>query len=444
MTTKYPRAPKLSHGTCIATHSLIESAQRVFFFRSTDPVNWIDLSTLIEAIVIHDRIAFPMVHREYAEPLLKPLFDSGIADPWWPEAAVFNIEKSSKADLWASDSPGAEVRLLVTGWPDEQYEKLSDRGRVAIDGVAHGFGECALMSDNDELSILLFGQAARSSSGPRFDNAVKSAMEAGLTALKSLTSTERSFYAIPHESNRDIYNHYANHLRDLGNSANAQIVKSLVEEAWFDPVSVEQVARDTLYLTLKRDYEKKVVGSVSKGVSVVPSAPLTAIALKNTEKLNDLVLRAVELRDAFAGFRSLLSEYRSLHAHLSDAPTLRNALELERVETAFAEAIDAAMRRVRSDLSLTTRRVFNLLELLRRTAIAGEAKVPFEEITKQLLGISNDWVHMSYGNLFDVVRHFSTVTDLNTSSIRLVGKELDKDFTARIGRFRRQSLTIMD
>jgi hypothetical protein len=99
MTEKLPRAPKLDSGTCIATAALIESANHVFFHRTISPVHWLDLCTIVEAIVSHDKLAFPMTHNEYAEPLLKPLFDSGLADPWWPEGNIINFP-GSKEEAW--------------------------------------------------------------------------------------------------------------------------------------------------------------------------------------------------------------------------------------------------------------------------------------------------------------------------------------------------------
>src|SRR5205085_8011652 len=112
------------------------SAQRVFLWHSPSPIHWMDLSTIIESIVIYDNLAFPVVHNEYAAPLFEPLIKSGLADSWYPEAALVNGPMlGSKEEMWKDErkvpqdrylrDAGGAIKVLAGWWPDANYESLS-------------------------------------------------------------------------------------------------------------------------------------------------------------------------------------------------------------------------------------------------------------------------------------------------------------------------------
>jgi hypothetical protein len=150
--------------------------------------------------------------------------------------------------------PGERISLLA-GWPDKRYESLSDTRKKAIDGIGFGFAETALLPDNEEAAILLWGSSPRLSSEQSYESAALSCLTNGVADTTRLSPEQRARFRFPHENTRDMYNHYAKHLRDLANDAHATIIKSLVEEPFFDPVSVETVHKD-LYRLLKTNYEE--------------------------------------------------------------------------------------------------------------------------------------------------------------------------------------------
>jgi hypothetical protein len=177
MTATMPRGPKLDSGTCIATPALIESSQRVFLFHSKSPLHWIDLCTLIEAIILHEKIAFPVIHRNYAEPLAKPLRDAGLLDLWWPEAGLVRGPPTRKEDKWRGPAEFGEdiqerMALLSGGWPDQHFDGLADTRKAAIDGIAHGFSEPALSANivkTPRKSLCYYGELKRGEERPMKD-----------------------------------------------------------------------------------------------------------------------------------------------------------------------------------------------------------------------------------------------------------------------------------
>ena len=109
---------------------------------------------------------------------------------------------------------------------------------------------------SNTLQVLLWGGwRTRFSDHPGFEDAAVSLMKEGMNNFTRLSPTERAAYTVPHRCSQDVYNHYAKNLRDLGNDAQATIVKSLVEEPFFDAVSVESAVRDTLGGILQKGYE---------------------------------------------------------------------------------------------------------------------------------------------------------------------------------------------
>jgi hypothetical protein len=70
-----------------------------------------------------------------------------------------------------------------------------------------------------------------------------------------MSPAERAAFNVPHVTGQDTYNHYASFMRALANDAQVVLIKSVIEEPYFDPVSVEAAARDSLHAILKRDYE---------------------------------------------------------------------------------------------------------------------------------------------------------------------------------------------
>jgi hypothetical protein len=155
----------------------VESAQRVFYFHSTSPLHWIDLSTIIEAVILHEKIALPVLHDNYAEPLVRPLMDADVLDPWWPEAGLYNGPMlGTKEEIWTKQpdknkvtaDAHAAIRMMCGGWPDDHFEGLSEARKKAINGIAHGFAPAALMGPemtDDVSTILLWGTKTRETAG---------------------------------------------------------------------------------------------------------------------------------------------------------------------------------------------------------------------------------------------------------------------------------------
>jgi hypothetical protein len=429
MTDAMPRAPRLREGTCIVTPALLESAQRVFLHHTSSPIHWIDLCTLIETIFLHDRIAFPTVHSEFAEPLLKPLLDSGMADRWWPEANIFNFG-GSKETAWKAPTRQQTVRvpLMSGGWPDKNYERLSQAQKDAVDGIAHAFSESALMPENHERSVLLWGGSARWASDDTYEKAATSLLEQGIRSIETLTPAERIAFKRPHEGIKDSYNDYANNIRTLANGARVQVVKSLVEEPFFDPVSIDISARDTLYLLLKKDYESGVVAHINKYIRTIPAPPFAAIAFSKCSNVNDVIRVAIEQKKTYRAYGELLQTYRKLHSELVMSEKLSAQQELKRIEASFDEALKQCMKRLEIPGKPDAKLIFDGLYGLRRIAIAivKSDYTPFlDRIGGRLLDLAKMWVYTNYGGIYDIVRNYRNISQLTGTSRRLTGRELD-------------------
>jgi hypothetical protein len=299
MTASMPIAPKLESGTCIATAALIESAERVFLFHSNSPLHWIDLCTLIEAIILHDKIAFPVIHRQYATPLLQPLENAGLLDIWWPEAGLVTTLSSSKEDAWKPDKFGNisdRIAIMQGGWADEHFESLSETRKAAINRLALGVGCFALSKvEWDEGPILLWGAESRLTAADKIEEVAATLLQKGITKIQKMSPTERAAITTTIPS----YNDYANCLRTLANDARAILIKSVIEEPYFDPVSVEGAARESLHAILKKEYEDKIISTINKFVKVVPASPFAGIALSRANSLDEIIQVAIKLRHSF-------------------------------------------------------------------------------------------------------------------------------------------------
>jgi hypothetical protein len=446
VTEKMARAPQLESGTCIATAALIESANRVFFHRTISPVHWLDLCTIIEAIVLHDKLAFPMTHNEYAEPLLKPLFASGLADPWWPEGNIINFP-GSKEEAWKQGTTPAERAnllpaekiSLLAGWPDKRYESLSNARKTAIDGIGFGFAEIALLPDNEEAAILLWGSSPRLSNEQSYESAALSCLTNGVSDTTKQSAEERAEFKFPHESTRDMYNHYAKHLRDLANDAHATIIKSLVEEPFFDAVSVETIHKD-LYSLLETNYEEHVVPHLSENMRVIPEPPFAAIAFSKSSNLNEVMSVAVDLRDSFSSYRSLLTIHRQLHAELAEPRSLSQIIslnkEIQKIEASFSTALEQNVKRFAVDVGLRPRFIFDVLQGVRKLAIAyapNSYKSLIDQTAEKLIDVIAGCSYMHYVGVYEIVSKYPGIFHLNGTVQRLINKELDKNAQAVLG-----------
>ncbi|ANL74245.1 hypothetical protein AMC83_PA00018 (plasmid) [Rhizobium phaseoli] len=425
MTAQLPRAPALEPGTCLLTAALIESAQRVFFFRTTSAIHWVDLCTVIEALLLYDKIAFPMVQRQYAEPLVKPLLDEGIVDLWWPEAPVFDgpTMGGSKEDVWKGSSYDENAfALCAAGWPDERYDNLSEVRQAALDGVAMGFAEPALGYDSDEAGVLLWGRHARETRETRFERTAVSCLRKGIEKIETMSSDQRS------QDDQDVYNRYAENFRDLANDARTLLFKSVIEEPYFDTVSVEMAAKNTLHLLLNQTYESEVKKRMAGYVRAIPMPPFAGIALQKSSTLNDVVLNALELRKAFSPYRDLLRTHRAAQAELIKSETLQAAGELEKIEKSFAQALRASMTRVNTNLEPNPTVIFDGLQGLRKIAgdlFKGDPFAILDRMAEGLIELLRNWYFMNYGGVYGIVSHFPRVQQLGAAAKRLSGKELE-------------------
>lgn len=429
MTDRYPRAPRLPKNSCILTAAMLESAQRVFLYHTTSPVHWMDLCTLIDCVVLYDSIAFPVIYSEYAEPLLGPLRQSGLADPWYPEAGLLNLD-SPKEELWGhvrNDDVPQVNRLLAGGWPDRNYEALSEVGKEALDGVAHGFSEPALMKSDNEASILLWGSFLRMRSDPTFERAAALRLQKGVTDIEKISPDKRAAYSVPHATIEDIYNHYAENLRALANDTRAIIAKSIIEEPSFDSISVEAAARNTLHTLLTDAFEQKVTAEVGKYVRAVPISPFSAIALSQATNLNDVMAIAIDLRTTFGPYRALLSAYRDRLAAMQVGQTLELSLELKKIEASFQQSLQVSFKRIGYE-GVSTSLLFDGMRGIERVAKAtasGDYTSVLERMSARFIDLLKSWYFMNYGGVYSVVSHFPKVQQVGAASYRLTGKELD-------------------
>lgn len=431
MTDRFPRAPRLQKNSCLCTAALLESAQRVFLYHTTSPIHWMDLCTLIDSVVLYDSIAFPLIHAEYAAPLLEPLLQSGLADPWYPEAHIIQVtDADTKEAVWGdggtSDAAQA-VRLFLGGWPDRNYEALSAEARAAVDGIAHGFAEPALMPEDKEASVLLWGPQLRMRSDPTFEHAAALRLHKGVTDLERLPPDERSAYAVPHASNQDIYNHYATNVRALANATHATVAKSLIEEPYFDSISLETAARETLHGLLKTAFHQNITAAVGKYVRTVPISPFSAMALSQAKSLNDVLPIALDLRVNFRAYRDLLGEHRARLATVEAHQTLELTRELAKMEASFQQALKASLKRVSAD-DVSVKLVVDGLhgvEQLAKDAVGGDYAGFLERMATPLLNLLKSWWFMNYGGVYNIVSHFPKVQQLGGAALRLTHKELD-------------------
>ncbi|NEI24083.1 hypothetical protein GUK30_32575 [Rhizobium leguminosarum] len=430
MTAQLPRAPALEPGTCLLTAALIESAQRVFFFRTTSAIHWVDLCTVLEALLLYDKIAFPMVQHHYAEPLVKPLVDEGIVDLWWPEGQVFNgpMMGGTKEDVWKDSTYHQNAfALCATGWPDERYDNLSKVRQEAVDGIADGFAEPALLNDSDEAGVLLWGRYARETSETRFERTAASCLRKGIEKIETMSSDQRSLYRVPHEDDQDVYNHYAKNFRDLANDARTFLFKSVIEEPYFDTVSVEMAVKDTLHLLLNQSYEGEVQKRMAGYVRAIPMPPFAGIALQKSSTLNEVVLIALELRKTFRPYRDLLRTHRAAQAKLIKSETLHAAGELEKIEKSFAQALRASMRLANTDLEPNPTVIFDGLQGLRKVAgdlFKGDPFLILDRMAEGLIELLQNWYFINYGGVYGIVSHFPRIQQLGAAARRLSGKEL--------------------
>jgi hypothetical protein len=435
MTKEFPRAPQLVTGTCIATAALIDSAQRVFNFRSASAIHWIDLCTLIEAVVLHEKIAVPVLHAEYSKEFTEPLMQANLIDPWWPEAGIINSMGQTKEQFWRDHSnenaiAQAAVALMSGGWPDEHFDSLSDIRKRAVNGIAHGFSEAALTDNDDQLQILIWGIEARRTPGTRFETAAASCLTNGIDRLTKMSPADRAAFNRPHTCTQDVYNDYAEDLRNLANDAECALVKSVIEEPYFDTVSVESAARDTLHAMLKESYEQNVIKQISgKYAKVVPASPLAAIAFSKSSSLAEVFKVAVDLRDQFKAYRELLATYRKLQAEVVKTQTLAASKELDNVERAFLEALQYSMTRTNTDLEIGPKYVFDLLHGIKNVAvwISTDYKALVKEASSTIFDLMKGSYYSNYGGVFEIVNQFPKLAQLGATSRRLTGQELDGD-----------------
>jgi hypothetical protein len=110
--------PVLKPGDAIATPGLVSSAAMTFFEGGLTFASLLDLCQLIEAMVLHDRVHYPMLS-EAAD--LKPLVESfqkeSLLVPWFPESHIF-AGLSSKEELWSKPGEAARRLAILSGWED--------------------------------------------------------------------------------------------------------------------------------------------------------------------------------------------------------------------------------------------------------------------------------------------------------------------------------------
>jgi hypothetical protein len=243
-----------------------------------------------------------------------------------------------------------------------------------------------------------------------------------------MSPSERAAFAVPHKNPQDTYNHYAKHLRDLANDSDALLIKSVIEEPYFDSVSIEGAARESLHAILKRDYERNIVSTVDKYVRVVPASPLAAIVLSKATSLDEVIKISVDMRDAFKTYRDLLVEYRKLQNEIAVSQTFATVKDAENVKESFEQALQASMKKINSDLDMTRKVVFDGLQGIRQFAVSvasGDYKGAANQITEQLAELLKNWCYMSYGGVYEIVSQYPRLGQLNATAQRLIKSDLD-------------------
>jgi hypothetical protein len=147
---------------------------------------------------------------------------------------------------------------------------------------------------------------------------------------------------------------------------------------------------------------------------------------------------AVDLRDAFRPYRSQVAEYRQLQNNISVSQNYAAAKRADNMKESFEQALQASMKKVDTDLSMTRKVVFDGLQGIRKVAIAlafQDYKTAIEEVSERLTELLKGWCFMNYGGVYEIVSQYPHLEQLNASCRRLVNKDLD----AKISQIVRQA-----
>jgi hypothetical protein len=394
-----------------------------------------DLCTLIESLVIYDSLAFPIIYSEYASPLLDPLVKSGLIDTWYPEAGIINSKLlGDKEKAWEAGSvlkdksltyAHSAINILAGPWPDANYDKLSEISKKAIDGIAGAFANAVLSKDDNEISVLLWGAFIRGDPRTSFEATAAEWLTKGVAMIGSVPFQERTS---PLQGALRVYNRYAASLRALANDNHVTIVKSAMEEPYFDSLSVETAAKDTLNLLLREAFDKTVTATVGQYIKVLPTSPFSSIALSRASNINEVLSIAVELRDEFKAYRNTLETHRQALAEIEAKQTLESVNEAKRIEASFERALASSLNRIDFEYSAKTNFFEPLhgIEKIIKSTLTGEYSSVLERLSSQLVDLLKGWYFMNYGGVYNVVSHFPKVQQLNGAAIRLIKKELDR------------------
>jgi hypothetical protein len=170
---------------------------------------------------------------------------------------------------------------------------------------------------------------------------------------------------------------------------------------------------------------------------VVSEPPFAAIAFSKSSNLNEVMSVAVDLRESFRSYRSLLTIHRQLHAELAQPRTVSQIIslnkEITKIESSFSTALEQNVKRFAVDVGIRPRFIFDVLQGVRKLAIAytpSNYESLIDQIAEKLIDVITRCSYMHYGGVYEIVSKYPQIFTLNGNVQRLMAKELDKNVQA--------------
>jgi hypothetical protein len=167
---------------------------------------------------------------------------------------------------------------------------------------------------------------------------------------------------------------------------------------------------------------------------VIPEPPFAAIAFSKSSNLNEVMNVAVDLRESFRSYRSLLTIYRRLHAELREPRPLYEIRslnkEIHKIESSFSTALEQNVKLFAVDVGIRPRFIFDVLQGVRKLAIAyapNSYESLIDQAAEKLIDVITGCSYMHYGGVYEIVSKYPDIFHLNGTVKKLINKELDKE-----------------